>query len=174
MRCEDVTRELAAPTGSISQLAISSHLADCVECAQWAERDAKLDRIWDLTRPEALSPETWDSVWANAVAALDHAPAMSERPDVLPFRRRTVWLVAIAQVAAAAIAIVCLSPPGPRIEKPGTAVAVVPTIEVDQGVVPVIQFDSHGNKLGMIELASASLEFINELEGSAGEGNVVQ
>lgn len=183
MRCEDVIGQLAAPSGSADQAAISDHLARCGECAKWAERDAKLDRIWELTRPEALAPETWESIWARATSAVDQTAGTDVLAPVLQFRRRAVWFMAIAQVAAAAVAIVCLSPSRPD---PGKASPiVVASVEVDQGEVPFIQFDQ-SKTVALIDVAtnenpdnvSASLafyNFYNELEGSSGgEGNLLQ
>lgn len=180
MRCDDVIRELAAPSGSVDQAAISDHLTRCGECAAWVERDAKLDRIWDVTRPEPPAPEAWESIWARATEAVDRELATEANSPVLRFRRRTVWIMAIAQVAAAAVAIVCLNPPH---QDPGKASPiVVDSIEVDQGEVPVIHFDSQGRKGAVTDLAlfenpanvGASLEFYNEIEGNADKWNMVQ
>jgi hypothetical protein len=74
MRCEDVIRELAAPTGEPDQAAMAQHLASCSACSGWARRAAQLDALWDATRPPEPASEAWDSVWASIARELD-APA---------------------------------------------------------------------------------------------------
>jgi hypothetical protein len=70
MRCDEVVRELATPTGNWDQSALAEHLAGCPACADWARRAERLDRLWDATRPAEPSPEAWDTVWANIAQAL--------------------------------------------------------------------------------------------------------
>ena len=76
MRCDEVVRELAAPTVDRDRAAMAEHLAACPACAGWARRAEQLDRLWDATRPAEPSPEAWDAVWANIVQAL---PAQRRR-----------------------------------------------------------------------------------------------
>ena len=70
MRCDEVVRELAAPTADRDRAAMADHLAGCPACAEWARRAEALDRLWDATRPAEPSPEAWDAVWANIARAL--------------------------------------------------------------------------------------------------------
>jgi hypothetical protein len=82
MRCDEVVRELAAPTADRDRAAMAGHLAGCSACAEWARRAEGLDRLWEATRPAEPSPEAWDAVWANIAQALPR-PA-SARPEDPP------------------------------------------------------------------------------------------
>ena len=75
MRCEEVERELAAPTPGCDRVAMADHLADCPSCAAWAQSAERLDRLWEATRPAEPSAEAWDSVWSGISAALDRPSA---------------------------------------------------------------------------------------------------
>ncbi|MHB1560985.1 MAG: hypothetical protein ACYC61_26320 [Isosphaeraceae bacterium] len=77
MRCEEVERELAAPTTGCDRAAMADHLAVCPSCAAWAQDAERLDRLWEATRPAEPSAEAWDTVWSGISAALD-------RPGVTP------------------------------------------------------------------------------------------
>src|SRR5436309_265812 len=87
MRCEDVIRELAAPTGEPDQTAMAQHLAGCPACAAWARRAGQLDALWDAARPPEPAPEAWDSVWAtlvrelNALATVEVVSPATVRPS---------------------------------------------------------------------------------------------
>ncbi|HZW30982.1 MAG TPA: hypothetical protein VFF52_09765 [Isosphaeraceae bacterium] len=131
MRCEDVIRELAAPTGEPDPAAMAQHLAGCPECSGWARRAAQLEALWEATRPPEPAPEVWDSVWASlsrqledpaAVESLAPATAWSSRngrsSQVLahpapghPAAPRRTWRLAaitvlgLAQAAAILIAL---------------------------------------------------------------------
>jgi hypothetical protein len=88
MRCDEVIRELAAPTGDRPEEAMADHLAGCPTCAEWARRAARLDHLWEATRAPEPSPETWDSVWGRIAQAL-HSGAATEMPSPTtprPFR----------------------------------------------------------------------------------------
>jgi hypothetical protein len=71
MRCEDVIRELAAPTDTRVAASLADHLNQCESCAAWAERAARLDRLWQMTQPAEPAPEVWENVWAGIVSSLD-------------------------------------------------------------------------------------------------------
>jgi hypothetical protein len=92
MRCDEVVRELSAPTADRDRAAMAEHLAGCSACAEWARRVQGLDRLWDATRPAEPSPEAWDTVWANIAQALPGAVAVhragenSPAPDFSPSR----------------------------------------------------------------------------------------
>lgn len=106
MRCDEVTRELAVPTGALDAASVAQHVASCPSCASWAEASARLDRVWEATRPADPRPEQWERLW-SAVVAPETAPVtlrlapLADRPA--PSRRRG-WapLIAAAFVAQAA------------------------------------------------------------------------
>jgi hypothetical protein len=75
MRCEEVIRELAVPTGERGSNALSEHLAHCPSCAAWAQRSAALDSLWDETRPPEPSEQVWDALWERVVASLETSQA---------------------------------------------------------------------------------------------------
>src|SRR3954463_5871974 len=77
MRCAEVTRELAAPTGGRDRADVAGHLASCPTCASWAERSAQLDGLWDATRPPEPSV-AWETLWARVTQ--DAESAQEERP----------------------------------------------------------------------------------------------
>ena len=110
MRCEDLTREIASPTGALDPAAMAGHLAACPACDEWSRRAEKLDRIWEATRPSGPSMDAMDALWARASAELDArkaAPAMLRLDR--PGRRR--WAMAglvLAQAAAVLVAAAVL------------------------------------------------------------------
>src|SRR5262249_27931709 len=84
MRCDEVVRELAAPTADRDRAELADHLAGCSACAEWARRAEGLDRLWEATRPVEPSPEAWDAVWANVAQAIPcPAPVRSEDPPMV-------------------------------------------------------------------------------------------
>jgi hypothetical protein len=83
MRCDEVIRELAAPTGEGDRAAIADHLAGCAACADWARRAEGLDRLWDATRPTEPSAEAWDTVWAKIAATLPCPASAEEMPTAV-------------------------------------------------------------------------------------------
>ncbi len=80
MRCDEVIRELAAPTDDRDATALADHLAGCPSCSAWARQAAQLDQLWDATRPSEPSPAAWDSVWANIAQSLPSPAAKGESP----------------------------------------------------------------------------------------------
>lgn len=147
MRCEEVERELAAPTPGCDRAAMANHLAVCPSCSAWAQDAERLDQVWEATRSAEPSPEAWDAVWSGVSAALDRlsvaagpqpqsrpvpllAPALAE-PSGIPahprHRPRTAgrrWgvgaiaLIGLAQAAAILIAIGLAWQPVPQPEGP--------------------------------------------------------
>jgi hypothetical protein len=111
MRCEDLTRELASPTGHLSRAEMAGHLAHCPSCAEWSRRAAHLDRIWEATRPSEPNEATLDALWAGASVAIDARSVPSPlRLEGLTHRRRG-WMkptIMVAQAAAILIAAVVL------------------------------------------------------------------
>lgn len=111
MRCDDVTRELAAPTGEVDAGAIAQHVASCPSCASYAEASARLDRVWAATRPADPTPAQWERLWSAveegapiAPATLRLAPLAGGAPA--SWRRGRAPAIAAAFVAqAAAVAL---------------------------------------------------------------------
>lgn len=133
MNCDEVIRELAAPTDDRDSAALAEHLTDCRSCADWARSAEQLDRLWDVTRPHEPSTAVWDAMWARVIAVLDAAssPALSHNAaatratravptDVIspsnvhsgsaprrrPWRMAAIGLVGLAQAAAVILAVV--------------------------------------------------------------------
>jgi len=106
MRCEDVTREIAVPTGELDSTDLASHLAICSGCADFRDRSQQLDRLWDATRPADPSPESWQTLWAAVTAAAE--------PKTIPitasprWRHRLLTGMALAQAAVLMIAALAL------------------------------------------------------------------
>jgi hypothetical protein len=120
MRCVDVIEGLADPHGPDSA-ALTEHLTHCPRCAAWARRSARLDRLWEATRPEEPAPEAWATVWAQVSQALDTAPPLapsprlrpSAAPGPRPWRRWGVATFAVAQAAVLLVAAWIVTRPGP-------------------------------------------------------------
>ncbi|MGO9470999.1 MAG: hypothetical protein ACLQIB_43425 [Isosphaeraceae bacterium] len=71
MQCNDVIRELAAPSDDRNFTALAEHLAECAACSEWAKRASQLDRLWEFTRPSDPSPQAWEAVWTRIVETVD-------------------------------------------------------------------------------------------------------
>jgi hypothetical protein len=179
MRCEDVIRELATPTGAVAQEAVTDHLAQCATCSAFARRDAQLQRLWDATRPPMPTTATWDSVWARIADSLDQAAAPHTLPLTAaraPVRTWTTWRVVsgLVKIAAAAAVIVAIAVyrrlPEPQ-SQPASPTLV--TVDIEQGEVMVIQM-TPDRKVTTIDLAqndklNGDLETLNTLEGIGGD-----
>jgi hypothetical protein len=137
MRCADVFQELAAPHRR-DPAALAEHLAHCPRCAAYGEQAARLDRLWEATRPEEPSPAAWTAVWSHVTQTLDAAPLPQVHTSPVlrprPWRRRAFSLIATAQAAVLLAAALYLGRPGPR-PAPET-VATVPQAEARPGVKP--------------------------------------
>lgn len=86
MRCEDVIRELAAPSDAQDAAALSDHLSHCLSCAAFADRAARLDRLWEATRPAEPGPEVWHNLWLQIAQSMDSStsqPVVSLSPVAL-------------------------------------------------------------------------------------------
>jgi len=191
MRCVDVIRELSAPTGDARDSAVADHLTRCPRCAEWAERDARVSRLWDSTRPNEPSADAWEAVWGRICQGLDQAPA-----DVLPMKRpapaRRAWFVAlgVAQVAAALFAVLYFTQmkndstvqvtqnrqnvvPQPSLPPAPVDEVKVPEAEIPPGELVVLRED--GGRVQVIELAlngnsiqvDPAYEALNSLEAIA-------
>jgi hypothetical protein len=142
MRCEDVSRELAAPTGLPNPDEMADHLASCPACAERSRRSARLDRIWEATRPPEPSIQALDTLWARASAELD-AP----KSAVIPFKpapaRRRRWAVVAFFAAQAATVLVA----GSFLFRDDVRVTAAPPTRVianvDQTVIVRIDDDGH-------------------------------
>jgi len=104
MRCLDVTRELAVPTGLVDSAELNRHVASCPHCSVWARRARQFDRLWENTRVEAPDA-AFDGLWSNVRRALDNPPEAAEtRPSIASSRMR--WRMAVAVLAPAAALLV--------------------------------------------------------------------
>ncbi len=123
MRCEDVTRELAAPTGNPAPADLAGHLDSCPGCAEWARSSARFDRIWESTRPAQPPAEALDALWARAAAALD-----ARAPATIPFEgssRRPWAQVALRSALAASILAAAVLLPR-RVDPERSSIALAP------------------------------------------------
>jgi hypothetical protein len=103
MRCEDLTRELASPTGALSPAQMAGHLAVCPACAEWSRRASQVDRIWEATRPVEPSMDALDALWAHASLELD---GLKAAPATLKFERRNTRRAMVSFLAMAAAILV--------------------------------------------------------------------
>src|SRR4051794_34802336 len=113
MRCNEVVRELAAPTGVLDASGLAEHLARCPRCASWAEAAARLDRLWEATRPPEPAAGNWEMTWAGVSRGLDRASTPDFAPlhptPSRPWRRSALVAFGLAQAAAVLIAVGVLS-----------------------------------------------------------------
>ena len=113
MRCNEVVRELAVPTGDLDASGLAEHLARCPRCASWAEDAARLDRLWEATRPPEPAGGNWEMTWAGVSRALDRASTPDLAPrrpgGSRPWRRSTLLAFGLAQAAAILIVVGVLS-----------------------------------------------------------------
>ncbi len=104
MRCDEVTRELAAPTGQLDPAELSRHLSSCPRCAAWADQTERFDRLWDATRPAEPSAAAFDQIWSNVTQA---AESQADRTILrLPAGRRWARSLTLALLAQAAALLV--------------------------------------------------------------------
>jgi hypothetical protein len=146
MQCDNVIRELAVPTDDRDSAGLTEHLAQCPSCSTWADRAARFDRLWGVTRPAEPTSETWDTVWAQVASAVDkkeftvhssshygsaakieNSPVPSGRsPGFRGRRLMAIGSLGIAQAAAVFVAVFLSWPPSaksPRREVGDTSVA---------------------------------------------------
>lgn len=169
MRCEEVAQELSAPTGRLDPDALAGHLAACPRCADWSEQVAKLDRLWDATRPAEPPAYVFDRIWSGVARELESGEepdvAPSPAPAVLPFRPAAArvgrWPVVVALLGTAAAAALLVAgrfggpggPDGPVVAHGGAGAAeAVPAgpevalveFDFDQGETPIIHIGASG------------------------------
>jgi len=179
MRCGNVIRELSAPTGEPRAALLADHLAHCPSCARWAERNARLDQIWEATRPPELSAAAWDRLWADVSESLDRsrvtvapapAPALVLAPAVArPWRRSAVAVFALAQAAAILVGFGLAWRQPPSVVMASEKVVDLPQ---DQDQIPVISLDhktvrtlaQNGSPNGVDPLFYALGEFESQAE----------
>jgi hypothetical protein len=145
MRCDDVIRELSVPTGAVDHTTLAEHVSGCARCAAWAEGGAKLERLWEATRPPELSDAAWGRIWENVSASIDR-PKEPEPKVVAPSRRAAFAVFALAQ-AAAILAMVVYMPRSSsraKVTEIAASQAEPKIIEIDQDTVPVITFEKGG------------------------------
>jgi predicted anti-sigma-YlaC factor YlaD len=173
MRCVDVIQEIAAPS-SPDPAALAEHLAGCPRCAAWARQSARLDRLWEATRPEEPPPAAWATVWTQVTRSLDAAAPMAPTPRIRPWRRRAVASFAIAQAAVLLVAAWLVSRPDPDrpMQRPGAlarngpALVPVPSIEIDYGATVLIQ----SRPTGVTVVSQGTGEASNAIDGNLLDG----
>jgi hypothetical protein len=174
MRCEDLRRELAAPSGLPTPDEMADHLASCPDCAERSRRSARLDRIWEATRPPEPSIQALDTLWARASTSLD-----GPKSAVIPFPTaragRSRWAVVAFFGAQAATVLVAAS----FLFRNDVQVAAAPPARVvanqDQPVIVRIDDDGHRVEIlddsGQFALSSmadaTSHDVFNALESMA-------
>lgn len=105
MRCDDVARELAVPTGDISPAALARHVAACPACADERAAAERFDQVWAATSPPHPPAGVFDRIWASVVR--NDAPVLLSLGARRP---RRSWLVpvlgtvVVAQAAALLLA----------------------------------------------------------------------
>jgi hypothetical protein len=150
MRCVDVARELAVPTGAIQPAEIGAHLAACPTCASHAEQVHRLDRIWSATRPADPPAEVWDQLWARVMRAADGADHPATIPLNAAGRGRRWWAVAaVAQAAAVLIAvgIFLFGPVRQGASRTPIVVAQTFEFELEPGQTLFLELDEHGDRV---------------------------
>lgn len=167
MRCVDVIRELAAPTGGPEAAGLAEHLARCPRCAAWAERDAQLDRLWEATQPAEPMLAEWNAVWARVSQTLDQTAASATRPLPVPSPSASTrpWslaaLVLLGLAQAAALLFVIFSQGCPKWPQKPQVVRTVPLsqeslmnveVEIDPGQLAVIIRESEGVRVTSLAL----------------------
>lgn len=185
MRCVDVIGKLSNWSEPCEDPAVADHLAGCPRCAAWAERDARLGRLWDATRPDEPSAEEWDGAWGRIAVALERGK------PALPLKRsgnaRRAWwiVVGVAQAAALLLAVLyfqgnprdaaprVVQHPEPAVVPPQRPVAEEQEADLDAGGLFVIR-ESKGH-VEVVNLAlnggfgqvDPAYEALNSLEAIA-------
>jgi len=154
MRCVDVVRELAVPTGEPGSAELAEHLATCPRCAAEAGNAARLDRLWVAARPPDPSPAQWETLWASVSRALDRPPAFARAAPLRAAGGRSThrtglgrrWVlpaIGLAQAAAVLIAVLVVSQRDRREPGPIPAPRTV-AVAIDEGQHVVIIADRQG------------------------------
>lgn len=174
LRCDEVIRGITAPDANDDSSWLAGHVLSCPKCASFARDNARLDRLWESTRPVEPSSATWDAVWTGISAGLDRAA----QPASMPISAATRWwarrsvVLALSQAAMLLLAVTFWwSRPGPS-----TVVqAEVPRFEISEGQFSCIRLDGDKFTLETIEIAQGDArnsvdpgyELLGMLEGMA-------
>jgi hypothetical protein len=135
MRCDEVSKELSAPSRHLDPSAVSAHLEECPDCANWANRVKLLDELWDATRPSDPPASAFDAIWAGVSAQVEATEPVATIP--MPQKSRAWRKLAVGLVSAAAASLVLAlwmgrqPQPGPN-PQPPPLVAEAQTTEPDQ------------------------------------------
>ncbi len=168
MNCRDAAELLLAGPPEGPGSALADHLAGCPACASIAERSARLDRAWALTRPNEPTGPALDAAWARLDAALDSA---SRRPEVLAFpgfrpaRPMPMLVRAAAVLVAGAIGLGAWN--RSPVDRPALAETV---IEIDVGETVLIHQAAAGpaaERLAMAEIPGSvglDVDVLNVIE----------
>jgi hypothetical protein len=105
VRCADVARELAVPTGDVDGSVLAEHLASCPRCAALSAQAERLHEVWEITRPHQPTGG-FDALWARVRRALDTPQRTLSFSEARPHRRR--WMIAAAGLAQAAVLLVAV------------------------------------------------------------------
>jgi len=165
MRCDDVMRELSAPTDGLDRAALDEHVNACPRCASWAAQVDRLDRIWEETRPEEPSALAFDAMWQEVTRAV-------AEPEVLPFpawRRRGLVRIVMAYAAVLVIAAVY------AVSRPTPAVASMHEFQVEEGTTLVVRLGAGPDAVTKVDvtpqsggsetdMVSADLDVLNYME----------
>jgi len=100
MQCNEVIRELAAPSDDQDSIALAEHLAGCATCSEWAKCASQFDRLWEATRTPDPTPQAWETVWARIVESLDSLTPIHVEHPVAPAALRNGSTPRVAPSAA--------------------------------------------------------------------------
>lgn len=168
MNCRVAAESLLAGPHEGPGSALADHLAGCPACASLAERSARLDRAWALTRPHEPTGPALDAAWARLDAALNSA---ARRPEVLAFPgprlARTMPILARAAAVLVAGAIGLGAWNRSSIDRPALAESV---IEIGVGETVLIRQAAEGpaaERLAMADIPDSvglAVDVLNVIE----------
>ncbi len=169
MHCADVLEKLSASAEPASA-ALAEHLASCPDCAAWAERDARLTRLWEATRPPEPATATWATVWANLTHSLATPPApVLPLAPIRPWQRWAAATFGIAQAAAFLAGAVWLG------SQPSRTPVAIAKVEIPASDGALVWIQSDGADLKVVSLVvddrfsavDPSFDMLGKLEAMA-------
>ena len=166
MRCEDLTRELASPTGAFPPAEIARHLAACPACDEWSRLAGRLDRAWEATRPLDPSPEMMDALWARVSCELDARKAPVTIQFAAPARRRPAWVKSALIAAQAAAILVAASLLLLRRDEV-RPFAVVAVADVEPGASDLLKLDVEDDTLSVVRIDKGNRHQVERLASPA-------